>query len=88
MNVRILYYQDSESARSVDEYIQDYDRRYNVELQIVDMSTRAGADLAALYDIVRYPALIATDEQGGLAWLWQEESLPLKTEVRAYQISV
>jgi hypothetical protein len=73
MRICILYFENSEKAQSVDDF------------ESIDMNTRAGADMAALYDIVRYPAVVALDDQGSLTWLWQEENMPLMNEVRYYQ---
>jgi hypothetical protein len=85
MRICILYFENSEKAQSVDDFKRDYTRQYGTDLESIDMNTRAGADMAALYDIVRYPAVVALDDQGSLTWLWQEENMPLMNEVRYYQ---
>lgn len=40
--------------------------------------------MASLYDVTRYPAVLATREDGELLYLWQGEQLPLMNEVAAY----
>lgn len=40
--------------------------------------------MARLYDIVRYPAVLATRDNGEMLALWQGEQLPLMNEVAAY----
>ncbi len=40
--------------------------------------------MARVYDVVQYPALLAIQNDGGLAQYWQGELLPLMDEVAGY----
>ena len=84
MKLIVLYHPHSESARLIEEYVADIQRRRNVKVDLVSLETREGADLASLYDIVRYPAILATDDVGRPLKDWQGEQLPLRDEVLSY----
>lgn len=88
MKLLVLYHPNSESARSIEEYIDDLKRQYHtVKLELISLETREGAATASLYDIVRYPALLVTDDIGRPLRDWQGENLPLKDEVISYLAS-
>lgn len=85
MKLVVLYRPNSEYARSIEEWVHDFERRasnHNVELLSLD--TREGSDMARLYDIIRYPALLAVREDGQLLKNWEGDVLPLINEVAAY----
>lgn len=86
MIIRILYHPNSEHARQVEDYKRDFERSQNTgEIELISLETREGADMAKLYDIVRYPAVLAvTDTDRVLMKLWQDEKLPLMSEVASY----
>lgn len=84
MKVSILYHPHSEFSRKVEEYAHDFKRFNNKEIELLSLETREGADMARMYDIVRYPAIIATRDDGQLMKEWQGENLPLMREVAAY----
>lgn len=85
MKVVVLYRPESEHARDVETFVHDFQSRnpsVTVELQNVD--TRDGVALASLYDIVRFPALLALAEDGSVLNIWNDDQLPLMDEVAAY----
>ena len=86
MKLLILYRPNSEHARVVEEYIHDFERRYSNDLKIesVDLNTREGAATASLYDVVQYPGLLVTTDDGQILHMWQGEMLPLMNEVASY----
>lgn len=51
---------------------------------LVSLETVEGADQAKLYDITRYPAVLALNDNGELLKAWMDESLPLMNEVAYY----
>lgn len=87
MKVRILYHPNSDHARMVEEYAADFHRIKGEIIELLSLETREGADLARLYDIVRYPAVIATRDNGELLKHWEGSELPLMDEVAAYSSS-
>lgn len=68
----------------VEQYAYDFKRHNGREIELVSLSTRDGATTASLYDIYRYPAVLALQENGQLLKEWQGEVLPLMNEVLAY----
>lgn len=84
MKLSILYQPNSESARKVEEYAHDFQRQRGHQISLISLETREGADLAKLYDIVHYPAILATKDNGELINFWSGDELPLMNEVAAY----
>jgi hypothetical protein len=87
MKVVILYRSNSEHEQSVREFEHEYTHRTGRQLALMDLNTKEGAELAELYDIVMYPAILATTEGGAMLQLWQGEPLPLMNEVMYYDQS-
>lgn len=85
MKLMILYRPDSEYAREVETFIHDFQAQHHIDakIEVIDLNTREGAATASLYDIVQYPALLATDNFGSIIQMWQGQTLPLMGEVAA-----
>lgn len=84
MKVIALYHPKSEHGRKVEEFCEHMHRFKAQEVEALSLESKEGAQMARLYDIVRYPALLAVDNNGVLVKAWQEEKLPLLDEVSAY----
>lgn len=85
MRVVILYHQNSQQAGVVEDYIRDFKNQHpEHDIESISLETREGADMARLYGVVSYPAVLALDSNGGLLQLWQDEHLPLSNEVDFY----
>ncbi len=84
MKILVLYRPDSEFARPVEEFAHDIERQQNVKPELVSLDTREGANMAQLYDIVQYPAILATRDSGEVLQIWAGPQLPLMNEVAAY----
>ncbi|GAC1388302.1 MAG: hypothetical protein NVS1B7_3180 [Candidatus Saccharimonadales bacterium] len=85
MKVLVLYRQNSEYARKVEEFIHDYQRWHpGSTLEIQDMDTREGMAMATLYDIPSHPAILALRDDGGMIQTWHGDNLPLMSEVAYY----
>jgi hypothetical protein len=84
MKISILYHPDSEFARSVEEYATIFERERGTKIDLVSLETVEGAEMAKLYDIVRYPAVLAIADNGQIQKAWQGEMLPIKDEVAGY----
>ena len=68
----------------IEEYSHDFERTRGKAIELVSLETKEGADMAKLYDIVQYPALLAIRDDGSLMKNWEGEQLPLMNEVAAY----
>jgi len=86
MKVTILYRERSEHARAVDEYLHEFTKRTGKTLELVDIDTVEGVQKARLYDIVKYPAVLATQSDGQMLKLWEGEPLPLINDVAVYTL--
>jgi hypothetical protein len=84
MKVAILYHPNSEFARMVESYAHDFERTRGKSIELVSLDTVEGADLARLYDITVYPAMVVVREDGQLMKDWQGEPMPLMNEVAGY----
>lgn len=85
MKVCALYRQNSEHARKIEEFLHEFSRLYpDRKIEVIDLDTRDGAATASLYDIVRYPAVLALTDDGQLTRSWEGDQLPLISEVASY----
>lgn len=84
MRLVILYRPNSEFARMVEEYARDFEKNRGHSLELISLETVEGANIAKLYDIVRYPALLAMRDDGQLLKNWEGDGLPLMDEVAGY----
>lgn len=85
MKVLLLYRPNSEHARKVENFVRDFNKNYvNYKLELVDLNTRDGAATASLYDVMRYPAMLALTNDGQVIREWEGENLPLMSEVSYY----
>lgn len=84
MKVAILYHPNSEFARSVEEYSVNFERQRGKKIELISVDTQEGSEMARLYDITRYPAVLAIRNGGEMLALWQDDQLPLMNEVAAY----
>lgn len=84
MKALVLYHPQSEFARGVEEYVHDFARSRGITIDLVSLETIEGSDMAKLYDIVRYPALLVIKDDGQLVKNWEGDTLPLMNEVAGY----
>jgi hypothetical protein len=85
MRTAIVYHPNQEFAGVVEDFKRDFESRHpDKKVELVSLETVEGAELAKLYDVVRYPAILVISESGNLQKLWQNQPLPLMDEVAAY----
>ena len=84
MKVTILYDPRSEHARKVEDFVREMSRMYDRPVTVLDMNSREGNDKAMLYDIMQFPAILATSQDGSLLKSWLGPILPLMDEVVYY----
>jgi len=86
MKVVVLYRSKSEHGTPVEEYAREFKRRTSRDLELIDIDSKDGWNMAELYEITQYPAIIATANDGKLQNMWQGEPLPLMNEVMGYAL--
>jgi hypothetical protein len=84
MKAVFLYRPNSEFARIVEEYARDFEKERGKVIELKSLDTVEGTDLAQLYDIMEFPALLAIRDDGQLSKVWQGTQFPLKDEVVGY----
>ena len=82
----VLYRSKSEHGTAVEEYVREFERRTSRKLELLEIDTVEGEALAKLYDITRYPAVVATSDDGKLQRMWLGEHLPLMNDVTGYLV--
>jgi hypothetical protein len=87
MRVIILYRPNSEQEGKAKDFARDYKQLKNIDLELISLDTVEGDDMAKLYDITQYPAVVALKEDGQLQKMWQGEILPLMNELDYYTIN-
>ncbi len=84
MPIVFVYPEMRDYTREVEEYINDYGKRVNKEIQTVDPESREGTDFCRVYDITEYPSVVALAQNGSVLKLWKGRPLPLMDEVSYY----
>lgn len=84
MEIRVLYRPISEHATKTEEYFREFQRRSPQNVKMVNLDTRAGADEAALYGLISYPAILVINNAGELVKSWEGEDFPLMDEIASY----
>ncbi len=81
----MLYRPKSEHARSVEEYVREFERREaSRKVELLDIDSKEGTSLADLYAIVDQPAILVLANDGQLVQMWVGPQLPLMDEVAAF----
>lgn len=84
MKVVVVYRRDSDHGREVADYLRDFTHQTGRELDVLDPDTKEGIDFCRVYDIVEYPTLVATSDDGQLQNSWRGRPLPTISEVSYY----
>lgn len=84
MKIAILYRPKSEQEGKALDYARDYKQLKGKELDLVSLDSIEGDNMAKLYGITQYPAVVAIKEDGQLEQLWQGEAWPQMNELDYY----
>ena len=84
MKTYIVYKEESDHARTVTDYLRDFERQTGKQLESVDPETRDGSAFCATYDVVEYPSIVAVDDNGVLQNLWRGTNFPTISELSYY----
>lgn len=86
----VFYRPNSEYARQVEEFVQDLQRKHDLDprhLQVLDVDSREGSATASLYDVMNHPSILVIGDDGGYVKNWEGVPLPLMQEVAGYTFS-
>lgn len=84
MRIAVIYREESDHAREVRDFLYEFERTTGHKIQEIDPDTPNGADTCRAYDIVEYPTMIATSDDGVLQQMWRGRPLPTISEVSFY----
>lgn len=80
----MLYRPNSEHSTAVEAYLRDFKVQTDKELPVMDVDSVEGAEMCKLYQIMEYPAILVTDDDGRQQNLWTGQNLPRFNEVSYY----
>lgn len=83
MRIVILRNEQTDYASEVREWLKDFehDTAHSEKVELLDPETIAGESFAKLYDILQYPAVVVTDNNGRLIKMWKGTPMPQIDEV-------
>jgi len=84
MRVVVVTKEETDYARSVTEFLHDFQRQTGRELEVLNPETPDGISFCRAYDIVEYPSVIALADDGHMLNLWRGIPLPTISEVSFY----
>ncbi len=85
MKVTIFYRPDSEHARSVEEFVHEFERRYpGTPITLMDIDTIEGTEAGGIYDVIQYPTVLALSNDGSTLQRWDNGMMPLMGELVYY----
>ena len=84
MRVVVVYKNNTEYARTIIEFLRDFNRQTGHELEELDPDTPDGVSFCRAYDIVEYPSIIALSDDGAMQQTWRGLPLPTISEVSYY----
>ena len=85
MRTVILYHPQAEFAGLVQDFKREFEQRHqDRKVDLMSLDTTEGSEMAKLYDVVRYPAILVIASDGQLQKLWQDRPFPLMDQVAAY----
>lgn len=84
MRVVVVWRDNTEYARTVTTFLDDFARQTGAVLEELDPDTKEGESFCRAYDIVEYPSVIALSNDGQMQQLWKGPVLPTISEVSYY----
>lgn len=84
MRVAILTKENTDYARDVTTYLDDFKRFTGHDLEVIDPESPEGVSFCTAYGLYEYPCIIATGSDGQMVQLWQGLPLPTINEVSYY----
>ena len=84
MRVVVVYKQQTDYARQVQMFLDDFKRLTGHDLETLDPESLPGISFCETYDIMQYPTLIALSDDGPIQNQWNGLPLPTMSEVSYY----
>lgn len=84
MKTVVVFKENTDYARTVLDYLRDFERQTGHKLETINPDTPDGTSFCKTYDIVEYPTMIAISDDGVMQNMWRGLPLPMITEVSYY----
>ena len=84
MRVVVVYKQQTDYTRQVEDFLFDFKRQTGHELETLDPESSEGISFCESYDIMGYPTIIAISDDGQVQNQWNDLPLPTISEVSYY----
>lgn len=84
MRVVVVYKEQTDYARTVTDYLRDFERQTGHTLELLNPDTPEGAHFCRTYDVVEYPSVVAMTDDGIMQNMWRGLPLPTISEVSYY----
>lgn len=84
MRVVVVYKEQTDYARAVNDWMEDFKRQTGHDLEVLDPESRDGVSFCTAYDILEFPTLIAISDDGQIQNQWRGQPLPTLSEVSYY----
>lgn len=84
MRLVVVYKDNTDYARAVQMFMEDFARQTGHTLEVVDPESLEGISFCQSYDIVEYPSIIALSSDGQVQNIWRGTTLPTISEVSYY----
>lgn len=84
MRTILFYRPNSEQERQALDYMRDLAAQTGKKIPTMDPDSPTGAEICKLYDVMQFPAILVTDDDGAMQNLWTGENLPTFSEVSYY----
>lgn len=84
MKIVVIYKDNTEHARDVIVFLHDFEYQTGHRLEVVNPDTQEGVQLCELYDVLEFPTIIATSDDGAMQKIWNGLPLPTINELSYY----
>jgi hypothetical protein len=84
VRVVVVFKEQTDYARSVLDFLRDFERQTGHKLETIDPDTSEGTLFCETYGIVEYPTIIALSDESIMQNMWRGIPLPTISEVSFY----
>jgi hypothetical protein len=84
MRVVVVYKDQTDYARSVIDFLRDFQHQTGHDVETLNPESPEGIDFCQTYDIMEYPTMIAISDDGQMQNSWAGLPLPTISEVSFY----
>lgn len=86
MRVVVLWRDNTDYARTVIDWLRDFEHRSGKVPESLSPDEPEGESLARSYDVVNYPAILAIDNDGRMLQMWGDGDMPKMDDVMFYML--